>query len=284
MGGSFGFDELHAPRVRRGLVARPRLIERISRGLDCALTLVSAPAGFGKTTLLTEWLAMVSEPGGGSTAWLSLDQRDNDPASFWTYVIAALQTTTPGVAPMRSPSWMGRGRRSRWSWARWSTTSRDLELTWCWCWTITTSSTHARCRTGWPSCWSISRRSSTWRLPSRADPALRLGAVEEPGRTGRDPCRRPAFHACRGRWPTSRGDGPGADRQMWSRSRRAPRVGSLRSSWRRSRCRDETSRRRSSQVSPGTTDISSTIFSRRSCSARPNESVIFCCRPRSWIG
>ncbi len=88
--------KLHAPRVRRGLVARPRLIERISRGLDSVLTLVSAPAGFGKTTLLTEWLAMVSDAG-GSVAWLSLDQRDNDPVSFWTYLIAALQTTTPGV-------------------------------------------------------------------------------------------------------------------------------------------------------------------------------------------
>jgi LuxR family maltose regulon positive regulatory protein len=88
--------KLHAPRVRRSLVARPRLIERISRGLESALTLVSAPAGFGKTTLLTEWLAMVSDAG-GSAAWLSLDQGDNDPVLFWTYVISALQTVTPGV-------------------------------------------------------------------------------------------------------------------------------------------------------------------------------------------
>jgi LuxR family maltose regulon positive regulatory protein len=61
--------------------------------------LISAPAGFGKTTLLTEWLA--AGPAGPAderlAAWLSLDRADNDPASFWTYVIAALQTVAPGV-------------------------------------------------------------------------------------------------------------------------------------------------------------------------------------------
>jgi LuxR family maltose regulon positive regulatory protein len=59
------------------------------------LTLVSAPAGFGKTTLLAEWLT-VAAAGGRSVAWLSLDQRDNDPALFWTYLVAALNTGLPG--------------------------------------------------------------------------------------------------------------------------------------------------------------------------------------------
>jgi LuxR family maltose regulon positive regulatory protein len=76
-------------------VARPRLSERLSRGAEAALTLVSAPAGFGKTTLLAEWLA-VAAAGERSVAWLSLDQRDNDPASFWTYLVAALNTGVPG--------------------------------------------------------------------------------------------------------------------------------------------------------------------------------------------
>jgi LuxR family maltose regulon positive regulatory protein len=76
-------------------VARSRLSERLSRGAESALTLVSAPAGFGKTTLLAEWLAVVAA-GGRSVAWLSLDQRDNDPALFWTYVVAALNTGAPG--------------------------------------------------------------------------------------------------------------------------------------------------------------------------------------------
>src|SRR6266571_1333231 len=91
MAGPLLETKLHVPRWRRGLVARPRLSERLSRGVESALTLVSAPAGFGKTTLLAEWLA-AAPAGGRSVAWLSLDQRDNDPASFWTYLVAALKT------------------------------------------------------------------------------------------------------------------------------------------------------------------------------------------------
>jgi LuxR family maltose regulon positive regulatory protein len=88
--------KLYAPRVRRSLVARPRLIERVSRGAESKLMLVSAPAGFGKTTLVAEWLA--SAPAGDlSAAWLSLDQADNQPSSFWPYVIAALRTVAPGI-------------------------------------------------------------------------------------------------------------------------------------------------------------------------------------------
>jgi LuxR family maltose regulon positive regulatory protein len=68
----------------------------LSRGAESALTLVSAPAGFGKTTLLADWLATTAAKG-RSAAWLSLDQRDNDPALFWTYLVAALKTAAPGV-------------------------------------------------------------------------------------------------------------------------------------------------------------------------------------------
>jgi LuxR family maltose regulon positive regulatory protein len=88
--------KLHVPRWRRSLVARPRLSDRLSRGAESALTLASAPAGFGKTTLLAEWLA-VAAADGRAVAWLSLDQRDNDPALFWTYLVAALKTAAPGV-------------------------------------------------------------------------------------------------------------------------------------------------------------------------------------------
>jgi LuxR family maltose regulon positive regulatory protein len=96
MAGPLLETKLHVPRRRRGLVARPRLSERLSRGAESALTLVSAPAGFGKTTLLAEWLA-VAAADGRAVAWLSLDQRDNDPALFWTYLVAALKTAAPGV-------------------------------------------------------------------------------------------------------------------------------------------------------------------------------------------
>ena len=96
MAGPLLETKLHVPRWRRSLVARPRLSERLSRGAESALTLVSAPAGFGKTTLLAEWLA-AAPADGRSVAWLSLDQRDNDPASFWTYLVAALKTAAPGT-------------------------------------------------------------------------------------------------------------------------------------------------------------------------------------------
>jgi LuxR family maltose regulon positive regulatory protein len=88
--------KLYAPKLRRGLVARPRLSERLSRGMESKLTLISAPAGFGKTTLLAEWLA-AAEGDQRTTAWLSLDRSDNQSASFWTYVITALRTAAPGL-------------------------------------------------------------------------------------------------------------------------------------------------------------------------------------------
>jgi len=105
MAGPLLETKLHVPRWRRSLVARPRLSERLSRGAESALTLVSAPAGFGKTTLLAEWLA-VAAADGRSVAWLSLDQCDNDPASFWTYLVAALNAGVPGEgagAPLQPP-------------------------------------------------------------------------------------------------------------------------------------------------------------------------------------
>jgi LuxR family transcriptional regulator, maltose regulon positive regulatory protein len=96
MAGPLLETKLQVTRRRRDLVARPRLSERLSRGAESALTLVSAPAGFGKTTLLADWLATTTTKG-RSAAWLSLDQRDNDPALFWTYLVAALKTAAPGV-------------------------------------------------------------------------------------------------------------------------------------------------------------------------------------------
>jgi LuxR family maltose regulon positive regulatory protein len=80
-------------------VLRPRLSEGLDRGAASKLVLVSAPAGFGKTTLLTEWLAArpAALAGERLAAWLSLDRGDNDPASFWAHVIAALRTVASGV-------------------------------------------------------------------------------------------------------------------------------------------------------------------------------------------
>lgn len=93
--------KLHVPRTRHALVPRPRLMARLGRAGEAALTLVSAPAGFGKTTLLTEWVA--TAPDGWAVAWLSLDPRDSDPALFWTYVLAALDTAAEGVGAGARP-------------------------------------------------------------------------------------------------------------------------------------------------------------------------------------
>jgi LuxR family maltose regulon positive regulatory protein len=87
-------------------VARPGLLGRLSEGLTNKLTLVDAPAGWGKTTLLGEWRE--NEPSSVVFAWVSLDDADNDPVRFWSYVVGALQTVepslgTPALALMRSP-------------------------------------------------------------------------------------------------------------------------------------------------------------------------------------
>ncbi|KAE8763917.1 LuxR C-terminal-related transcriptional regulator [Georgenia thermotolerans] len=95
MAGPLLQTKFHVPRGRQELVARPRLTERLGEAGAPKLTLVSAPAGFGKTTLLTQWLA--AAPAAPSVAWLSLDVRDNDPAVFWTYVVAALQRAVDGI-------------------------------------------------------------------------------------------------------------------------------------------------------------------------------------------
>jgi len=97
--------KLHVPATRPSLVARPRLTARLASGLRARLTLISAPAGFGKTTLLAEWLAEASADG-CRIAWLSLDQRDNDPTLFWSYVAAALRGALPvvGETAVASPA------------------------------------------------------------------------------------------------------------------------------------------------------------------------------------
>jgi LuxR family maltose regulon positive regulatory protein len=88
--------KLYIPPPRHGLVPRPRLIERLNEGLagGCKLTLVSASAGFGKTTLVSEWIATCGRP----VAWVSLDEGDNDPVRFFSYLIAALQTIQAGIS------------------------------------------------------------------------------------------------------------------------------------------------------------------------------------------
>jgi ATP/maltotriose-dependent transcriptional regulator MalT len=90
--------KLYLPSGRPHLVARPRLTARLNEGLTRPLTLLSAPPGFGKTTLLSEWIAQ-DKP---RVAWLVLDADDNDPVRFWSYFIAALQQIDVAVGSSSS--------------------------------------------------------------------------------------------------------------------------------------------------------------------------------------
>jgi LuxR family transcriptional regulator, maltose regulon positive regulatory protein len=85
--------KLYIPMPRPKAVSRPRLLEKLNDGLHCRLTLISAPAGFGKTTLVSEWIAGCGKP----VAWLSLDEGDNDPLRFITYLVKALQSIQAGI-------------------------------------------------------------------------------------------------------------------------------------------------------------------------------------------
>jgi len=85
--------KFYVPPVRSIQIARPRLVDLINAGLDRALILVSAPAGYGKTTLVSNWLKETQIP----SAWLSLDGGDNDPIRFLQYLVAALQSIAPDI-------------------------------------------------------------------------------------------------------------------------------------------------------------------------------------------
>jgi LuxR family maltose regulon positive regulatory protein len=99
--------KLFVPPPRPKLVERPRLIERLNAalvldnkygGLHRKLTLISAPAGFGKTTLVSEWVQAMGEATPPiAIEWLSLDESDNDPTRFLAYFIAALQTIKANI-------------------------------------------------------------------------------------------------------------------------------------------------------------------------------------------
>jgi LuxR family maltose regulon positive regulatory protein len=96
--------KLYMPGARPQMVLRPRLSERLTSGLYRKLTLISAPAGFGKTSLVSAWLAEC----GRRVSWLSLDAGENDPDRFLAYLVAALQTISPNIGAgvlqaLRSP-------------------------------------------------------------------------------------------------------------------------------------------------------------------------------------
>ena len=210
MAGPLLETKLHVPRWRRNLVTRPRLSERMSRGAESALTLVSAPAGFGKTTLLAEWLT-VAAVGGRSVAWLSLDQRDNDPALFWTYLVAALNTGAPAVGagalallqPPQPPNEAGLVALLN----DLDAISNDVVLVLD---DYHVIDARRAGRDGLPAGTSTPADTPGDRQPHRS--GIAAGPVARAWRARRDPRRRSALHARRGRSVPQRGDGTGAGR------------------------------------------------------------------------
>ena len=93
-GGVLAATKLHIPALRPEHVPRPALVDALVRRRGRALTVIEAPAGYGKTTLLSKWAVTPEEP--ADFAWLSLDSGDNDPVRFWSGVIDALRTVEPG--------------------------------------------------------------------------------------------------------------------------------------------------------------------------------------------
>jgi hypothetical protein len=85
--------KLYIPPPQPGVVLRPRLMKRLDEGMHRRLILVCAPAGFGKTTLLSQWVITLPRP----AAWLSLDEGDNDPVRFLAYLVATLRTISPNI-------------------------------------------------------------------------------------------------------------------------------------------------------------------------------------------
>ncbi len=96
-------SKLTPPIIRRELVVRPRLIERLQSARYAKLILLNIPPGFGKTTLIAQYMGHLHEQG-VATAWLTLDDADNDPARFFTYLIAALQKSNADLDVDRTPS------------------------------------------------------------------------------------------------------------------------------------------------------------------------------------
>ena len=92
--------KLNVPGLRPDLVPRPRLAQRLDEGRGRGLVLACAPAGYGKTVLLAEWVRRVRHP----VAWLSLDAGDNDPARFWRHAVAALDRVRPGISRADGPA------------------------------------------------------------------------------------------------------------------------------------------------------------------------------------
>ena len=158
--------KLHVPTRRPDRVPRPRLMQLLDRQPPRALTLVCAPAGYGKTVLLAEWV----QRGREQPAWLSLDAGDNDPARFWRHLLATMDQVRPGTAlrfgaPV-APATPGILRSAGDGIDQRPGRRVATPAIYSWCSTTITSSTHRRYTSWWTSCWTIDRRICTSYWPA----------------------------------------------------------------------------------------------------------------------
>ena len=102
--------KFYPPPAPAGFVARPQLLEKLDEALTRRLTLVSAPAGAGKTTLVSAWAQGIRQRGAAAFGWLSLDEADNAPGRFWEYLAACLEEGGAGLDSGQHPA---RKRRNR---------------------------------------------------------------------------------------------------------------------------------------------------------------------------
>ena len=265
--------KLYVPRLRRGLVARPRLSERLGHWAESKLTLISAPAGFGKTTLLAEWLA-AAPAGRQSAAWVSLDEADKPAgvvldlphhgaadrgAGRWRNRPGRPAGAAVGVDPGRPGHVAQRARRGL---------ANDIVLVLDDYHLVDTPDIQE----GMAFLLEHLPPQIHLVIATRADPALPLSRLRGRGELAEVRAADLRFTLAEadeyldgimglGSWPHG----------MSPRWRRVPKAGSPPSSWRRCRCRDATTSPASSPVLPATTATSSTISSKRSCIVNPNE-------------
>ena len=276
--------KLFLPQPRRGLVPRPRLRERLHQGLAAKLMLVSAPAGFGKTTLLVDWMAARLRVTG---------RRDRHGVA-----VAGRGRQRPGdVLDLRDRRAADRGTRRRHGRARPAAGTPATALP------DRADHPPQRSRRAPTRPGPAARRLPRHRLargagrdglparppPPAAPPGDRQSRRPAPAappdartrRPRRGPRGRPALHARRGGGLPQRRHGtaahPGGRRRPW---RGAPRAGSPRSSSPRSRWPGATTSPPSSPASRATTGTSWTTWSRRCCNASRRTSGRSCCRPR----
>ena len=265
------------PRPRPGLVPRPRL-DQVLGTRRTRLTLVSAPAGFGKTTLLAAWLAGAPEGEAGTRriAWVSLDEADTDAAAFWAYVLTALERAVPGSGA-EGLALLEAGQPVETVLAtvlnELSVLPDDVDLV--------LDDYHLaegpEIQPGVAFLLEHLPPQVHLVISTRADPALPLARLRARGELTEVRAADLRFTARGG----DRLPGRGHRAASWTRTtsrpwRPGPRAGSRPCSSPRSRCATATTRRASSPASPATTGTSWTTSWRRSWTASPQKSATSC--------